>query len=242
VVGHSMGATVATALAEQSPELATRVVSIDQAPDDSFEDLSFSAELGYTPVIGQALKRLTDVAPSSAVRDQYQQAFAPDFNIASGFEDPDQVVEDLQAMTYTAFVDATDAEGDYSGARPLDERLAAIEIPLLVIFGTEDQIYDAEDSIEPYRDVPGAELELIEGSGHSPIVERPDETAALILAFSAAPVPGPLPGEKQPGKGNGKGNGKGKAKGGSADSQAGAGKRDAASGAGGKGANKSPPG
>jgi pimeloyl-ACP methyl ester carboxylesterase len=199
VVGHSLGASVATAMAEQSPDLATKVVDIDQAPDDSFEDLSLSAELGNQPVIGQAMKRLTDLAPTSLIRDQYQQAFAPDFNIASGFENPDQVVEDLNAMTYTAFVDVTDAEGDYSGARPLDERLSALQIPVLVIFGTEDQIYDAEEAIQPYEEIPGVRTQRIEGSGHSPNVEKPEEIAPLILTFADALVPGaeqPKPAKK----------------------------------------------
>ena len=43
VVGHSLGGTVATAVAEQSPELATRIVIIDQAPNDDHEDLSLAA-------------------------------------------------------------------------------------------------------------------------------------------------------------------------------------------------------
>ena len=101
LVGHSLGASVMTAVAEQSPDLVARVVDIDQAPSDDYGQLSFAAKAGYVPVIGQAMKRLTDVAPTSAVRSQFQQAFAPDFNIASGFDDPDQVVEDLNEMTYT---------------------------------------------------------------------------------------------------------------------------------------------
>lgn len=183
IVGHSLGGTVATAVAEQSPELATRVVILDQAPSDEFENLSFAAELGYRPIVGPALQRLTEIAPTSVVRSQYEQAFAPGFNIASGFENPDQVVDDLGEMTYTAFVDIADAEGDFSGDRPLDDRLSAIEVPLLVVFGLEDQIYDAEASIEPYRDIPGAQAELLEGVGHSPNVEAPERTAALINAF-----------------------------------------------------------
>jgi len=207
VVGHSLGATVATAVAGQSPELAAKVVNVDQAPDDSYEEsLGFTAELGYVPVIGQALKRVTDAAPSSFVRDQYQVAFAPDFNIASGFENPDQVVDDLNAMTYTAFVEAGDAEGDYSSSRPLDDRLSALEIPVLVVFGAEDQQYDAEEAIEPYEDIAGVQTELIEGSGHSPNVEVPEELAPLILAFAEAPVPGAEPAEEQSNgkKGDGK--------------------------------------
>jgi len=189
LVGHSLGATVVTALAEQSPDLAARIVIVDQAPNDDYEDPSFSAKLGFTPVIGQAMKRLTDAAPTSAVRGQFQQAFAPDFNIASGFDDPDEVVENLNEMTYTAFVDVTEAEGDYSDSRSLDDRLGALEIPLLVIFGAEDQIYDAEEAIEPFRGIAGVQAFVLEGAGHSPQVELPDEVAGLVNEFAATPTP-----------------------------------------------------
>jgi pimeloyl-ACP methyl ester carboxylesterase len=184
VVGHSMGGTVATALAEQSPEIATRIVIVDQAPDDSYEDLSFSAKLGTTPVIGQALSRLVQIGPSSAVRGQFEQAFAPGFNMASGFEDPDQVVEDLKEMTYTSFKDSVEEEGDYSGERPLHERLSSAQVPLLVIFGAEDQIYDAEDAMAPYEDIPGVQTVLLPDVGHSPNVEAPEVLAPLILTFA----------------------------------------------------------
>lgn len=185
VVGHSLGGTVATALAEQSPDLAPRVVILDQAIDDSYEHLSFAAKLGYRPVIGPALDRLMQLAPSSAVRAQYDQAFAPGFNIASGFENPDQVVDDLREMTYAAFTDVADAESSYSDTRPLNERLSALQIPLLVVFGTEDQIYDAVPAIQPYEDIEGVQTELLDGVGHSPNVEAPERTAALIEAFIA---------------------------------------------------------
>ena len=186
VVGHSLGATVATELAARSPALATRVVDIDQAPDNSFGSLDFTAKLAYVPVIGQAMSRITQVAPDSVVTDQFQQAFAPDFKIASGFEDPDQPAEDLQEMTYTAFDAVSDAEDDYSGEKQLDERLTEIGVPLLVIFGDEEEIYeDWEDAVEEFKLVPGAQIEVIEGAGHSPQVEKPEEVAKLIGAFAA---------------------------------------------------------
>jgi pimeloyl-ACP methyl ester carboxylesterase len=190
VVGHSLGGTVVTALAEQSPQLASRVVIIDQAPDDSFEHLSLSQRAGTWPVVGQALDRLMHVAPTSVVRDQYGQAFAPGFSISAGFENPDQVVDDLRAMTYTSYDEAPDAESDYSSEQPLDERLQALGVPLLVIFGAEDQIYDAERVLPRYQAIPGAEVKLIQGAGHSPNVEKADEVAPLVLAF-AKPPPAP---------------------------------------------------
>jgi pimeloyl-ACP methyl ester carboxylesterase len=187
VVGHSLGGTVATALADQSPEVANKVVIVDQAPDSSFDDESFTQKLGYVPVIGQAMERLVQIAPSSEVQDQYEDVFAPGFNIASGFENPDEVVDDLRKMTYTAFDDTAGAESDYTDEEPLDERLTGLEVSLLVIFGAEDQVYDADEALDRYAEIPGARTELIEGAGHSPNVETPAEIAPLILAFADQP-------------------------------------------------------
>lgn len=58
-----------------------------------------------------------------------------------------------------------------------------------MIFGAEDQIYDAAAAIEPYEDVPGVQVELIEGVGHSANVEVPEQIAPLIAAFAATPTP-----------------------------------------------------
>jgi pimeloyl-ACP methyl ester carboxylesterase len=130
------------------------------------------------------------------VRDQYEDVFAPGFSIASGFPNPDQPVDDLRAMTYTAFKDTKNAEEDFVDGAPLDQRLTASHTPLLAIFGAEDQLYDAEDALDRYRQVPGAQVHLIPGAGHSPNVEKPDLVAPLILAF-AKPTPAPKP-AKQP--------------------------------------------
>jgi pimeloyl-ACP methyl ester carboxylesterase len=193
VVGHSLGGTVATALAEQSPELLSKMVIVDQAPDRNFDNESFVQRLGYVPVIGQAMERLVHIAPSSQVQDQYEEVFAPGFNIASGFENPDEVVDDLREMTYTAFDDTAGAEEDYTDERPLDERLRGLELSLLVIFGAEDQVYDAEEALDRYAEIPGARTEPVAGAGHSPNVEKPAETAAMIRAF----VEGPSPAEQE---------------------------------------------
>jgi pimeloyl-ACP methyl ester carboxylesterase len=196
VVGHSLGGSVAVAVAEQSPQLASRIVIVDQSPEDGFEHESLGEHLSMWPVIGQAVARLVQVAPASMVRDEYGQAFAPGYDISSGFDNPEQPVDDLRAMTYTALKDTTDAEEDYVNQSPLDTRLEALHVPLLVVFGAEDQIYDAQAAVDRYRQVPGAQTHLIPGAGHSPIVEKPSLVAPLILAF-AKPTPPPAP-AKQP--------------------------------------------
>jgi pimeloyl-ACP methyl ester carboxylesterase len=185
VLGNSLGGSVATGLAEESPDLVAGIVIVDQAPNDSYSELPVTVELMYWPIVGPALSRASDVVPDSVVLDAYEDAFAPGFNIASGFEDPDQPVDDLREMTYTAFDDINSADAEYRDARTLDDRLSAIEVPLMVIFGAEDQIYDAEEAIQPYEDVTGARTELLDGVGHSPNVEVPEKVAALLEGFIA---------------------------------------------------------
>lgn len=182
VVGHSLGGTVAVSVAEQASELVDRVVIIDQAPDSSYGDLDLLAKVSMAPIVGEALWRLK---VDSLVEKGYEQAFAPGFDQADGFDDPDQVAVDNRAMTYTSYTASPDAEDGYSSAIPLDARMRAIAVPLMVIFGDQDQIYDAGPALSGYRDVPGVRTAMINGAGHSPNVEKPEQTAALIGEFAA---------------------------------------------------------
>jgi pimeloyl-ACP methyl ester carboxylesterase len=200
VVGHSLGGSLVTALAQRSPRLASRVVIIDQTPEDGFENESLAQRVSYWPVVGQAADRLLRITPKSMVRDQYEDAFAPGYDISRGFDNPDQPVDDLRAMTYTAYKDTYDAEKDFVAQSPLDERLATARLPAMVIFGAQDQLYDAQAAVDRYRqNVPGVQTHLIPGAGHSPNVERPNLVAPLILSW-AAPPRGPLAPARKRGK------------------------------------------
>ena len=189
VVGHSMGFTVATALASRASQLVDRLVNIDEGPTKDSCSLPFLAKLGYAPVLGQAIWRAT---PNFAVRDSYADAFAPGYDSSSGFPNPDQVIDDYDAMTYTSYSDSASEADAYVGAASLDQRLRQIPVPLLSIFGSEDQICDPDVSQRAYAAVPGAEVKTVEGAGHSPNVEKPQETAALIESFAAPAAPAPI--------------------------------------------------
>jgi pimeloyl-ACP methyl ester carboxylesterase len=182
VVGHSMGFSVAVGLAARASQLVDRLVNIGEGPDQDVCELPFLAKLAYAPVIGEAAWR---ISPDFAVEDGYSDAFAPDYDVSSGFENPDQVIDDYNAMTFTAFKDAREANDDFQDELPLDDRLRQIPVPLLSVFGPEDQICDPEESQAAYEAVPGARTATVEDAGHSPNVEQPEETAALIEEFAA---------------------------------------------------------
>jgi pimeloyl-ACP methyl ester carboxylesterase len=183
VAGHSLGGSVSVALAERSPDLVRKVMIVDTPPDHSRSSLGLVAKLGFSPVIGEFFWR---VKPDAAVKKGLAVAFAP------GFEVPDEFVEDVKRMTYTSYHDSPKGSEDYTDEEPLDRRMKATGKPLFVIMGAEEQIVeDPAGALAEYRrTVPGVETKLIEGAGHSPNVEKPAETAALLLGFATVQAPG----------------------------------------------------
>lgn len=184
VVGHSLGFTVATALAHRHPQLVDRLVNIGEWSHGGDARLPLSVRLSRRSILGRKRVRVTR---RRVVREQLRYAFAPGYDLADGFDDPDQVVHDFRALTPMAFEQIDREARAYVHAARLPKRLGAIRIPLLVIFGSEDQCYESPARVAAtYREVPGADLRTIAGAGHSPNVERPRETSDLILAFAAA--------------------------------------------------------
>jgi pimeloyl-ACP methyl ester carboxylesterase len=175
VVGQSLGGTVGTALAEVPGGFVRRLVIIDQAPEERFsKGIGFAAEVSTAPVIGPALWQVT---PDSLIKEGLEVAFAP------GYEVPDRLVDEFNRMTYTSY-DSDGEEGDYMDEEPLDQRIERTRTPLLAIFGAEDQIYESREALAAYAKVAGARTALIPGAGHSPNVEKPARTAALVLGFA----------------------------------------------------------
>ncbi|MEU8708535.1 alpha/beta hydrolase [Streptomyces sp. NPDC048565] len=167
IVGHSSGGYAATALAEQRPELVTALALIDTGPS-----------MGAFIAPGSAAFRPEQWPPPD---EQIRQFASTGFR--AGYHVPQELVEELRGLTFRAITTAMQASIAYLNERALPDRLLAVGKPLLVIFGDEDLRWRPSSAAD-YRVVPGAEVELLPGSGHTPIMEDPPGTAALLLPFA----------------------------------------------------------
>jgi len=177
VVGHSSGCTVATALAEQRPGTIAGLALIDYGP-------TLAAKIPERPLFrlvltqfpGRLLWRLrTDASVRKAVRTGFTRPL----------DIPDAFIEHALEMTHRDFVGAMRGPLNYLGQRSLPDRLTTLGIPLLVIFGADDQRWRSSLA-SAYRAVPGARVELLPGIGHTPMLEDPQTTGTLLLDFATA--------------------------------------------------------
>jgi pimeloyl-ACP methyl ester carboxylesterase len=67
----------------------------------------------------------------------------------------------------------------------LARRLHRVRVPALVVWGTNDRFLPCAFGEALAAALPSARLEVVEGTGHLPGLERPDRTAGLITAFLA---------------------------------------------------------
>lgn len=169
IVGHSSGGAVATALAEQRPDLVTALALINTGPSlDAFIAPESAA-------IGPSQWPPTD--------EQLRQFASTGFSRA-GYQIPQELLGEVRAMTYHTLTATMQGTREYLEQQALPDRLTPLGKPLLVIFGEDDRRWRSSSAAD-YRAVPGAKVALLSGLGHSPILEDPPRTATPLLAFTA---------------------------------------------------------
>ena len=111
------------------------------------------------------------------------------------FHDPEQVPEYHQIFEETPTAEQTDmAERDREMAvrvcwRPymhdprLPHLLQRVSIPTSIVWGKQDRIVPLECAELYHQTIKGSELKVIDGCGHSPQIEKPDEFVRIALDF-----------------------------------------------------------
>ena len=76
---------------------------------------------------------------------------------------------------------------DFHASQPIGSRLAQIHAPTLLLWGREDRLLHVSSAQVWAKGIAGARLEIWDGIGHMPMVERPAQTAALYRQFLERP-------------------------------------------------------
>ena len=64
-----------------------------------------------------------------------------------------------------------------------EEQLASIDVPVLLIHGSEDRIVPLEHGLALLRALPDARMHVFGGCGHATPLERTDEFNDLVRSF-----------------------------------------------------------
>ena len=176
VIGHDLGGAMAVKLAADHPDVVGRLVLVCAPADEDQIDLPTTLWLATLPVIGPIFYALgRAVRP---VRKLWMRPFVADPDDLT-----EEVVDEAGRSTPAAVSQTLSiARREISGGR-LARQARIIKIPLLVLAGEEDQIVDPQSVGVWAGGVDKAEICLIDGCGHLPMIERTAEFDAQVLAF-----------------------------------------------------------
>jgi 3-oxoadipate enol-lactonase len=168
LVGASFGGLVCLEVAARRPELVRELVLLDaRLPDHDWSQEILDYERREAELV-----------------EEGELYAAAALNADFWLTDPshrDRVIE----MQERAFRLQLESEADYPEPEPID--LGAVRARTLVVVGELDRPDFHRIAERLAAGIPDARHAVIEGAGHLPALERPDETARVIREFLAPP-------------------------------------------------------
>jgi len=168
VLGFSMGGYVARALAVTHPHLVEALVLVAT---------SARRERPSTPRAGAIAGALFAGLSRRAIQSSLSHAHADD----------QLLIDRVRAMGVRL---GSDAFAWQSALDRTDAPLEAIACPTLVVAARQDQLRSIDEANELADAIPGARLEIIEGTGHLIPLEAPESLANVLVQWLCPPRDG----------------------------------------------------
>jgi pimeloyl-ACP methyl ester carboxylesterase len=75
--------------------------------------------------------------------------------------------------------------GDFAQLEPYRGRLAELGVPTLLLFGADDPFVPVASAHRLVREIPHAQLQILDGVGHFLFDDVPDQAAGVVVQFLA---------------------------------------------------------
>lgn len=180
ILGHSAGGNLTAAFAAQNPEAVDQLILLDPAiysTGGGSSWLNWIYDIPQLNHVGPALVSSIATSGLDLLNESYY--------------DKSLVTEELKAK-YTAPLKITGWEKAFWNynkaprATGVDQDLAALTMPTLVITGDTDEVVATADSIRLAGELPNAQLVVIENCGHLPNEEKSQEFLTAVAGFLQA--------------------------------------------------------
>jgi pimeloyl-ACP methyl ester carboxylesterase len=182
VIGNSMGGFITAEIGISHPDFARRIV-LCSAAGISITNLKRQPVLTSARIVAAitnlTLARVEEMAKRPGLR---HIAMAYVFRHPSRIA-PDLAYQVLMGAGKPAFIDALDALTDYD----FRDRLDDVKVPVLLVWGEDDNLVPVKDADEFERLIPNARKVVLDDTGHVPMLERPSAFNDLVVEFLAEP-------------------------------------------------------
>lgn len=184
VVGHSFGGGVAMQFAYQFPELTERIVLV--APGGMGPEVSPVIRAVTTPGFHQVMGALTLPGIRHVNLAALRLAHAARL---PGTQDIDQIAEIYDSFkdpaVRTAVRHVLRAVVDWHGqiVTMSDRAYLTREMPLAVVWGSDDMVIPAQHARNVAVLAPGAQVTVLPHTGHFPHMDHPERFSAIVRDF-----------------------------------------------------------
>jgi 4,5:9,10-diseco-3-hydroxy-5,9,17-trioxoandrosta-1(10),2-diene-4-oate hydrolase len=194
VVGTSLGGRIALELALKYPERVRKLVLVN-ALGLGRPRVQLHYPLMILPWLGETVmgiaKGALRWAPANVIRKVAARYAGASVDLAQAMDEG--YLGDLRELyadagftkSYLATVRSLVTPKVLFGEQDLTGELKRIEAETLFIWGADDTLFPLEHATRAHSEMTGSRLAIIEGAGHTPHAERPEEFNRILTGFLA---------------------------------------------------------